>query len=375
MLLYFGFFFASVVYGLVTIGIVRWVNFAFIYKYLLAFSTFALIRLILRDMDQVHLKRLIVLMTIVYLFLVFNMFLDVFCPVKYLNNISYKARAAGRLSYIRPALPFTSARLPDGHLYAAYLTNMMVLLTSWFVFKLKVVNPWITLLSFPACATAVILTGSRANMLVMFLFSALLFFIFVKRGVVNRKFQLSMRRKRLVFLAIILVLVISAGAAEKLASNKDASFLISRTFYLTGLADQRLPKIMKAVRLVVLEGPVIIGIGMPSTNFIWLDNAAAAILLASGLGGLLVFAGVILVYLHNVYRQAVENQRMAEFWCLFLVVGHYVTINLVSTEFFLGTRSVVPFAISCGILTSMIHQHRNTEVKPSGNSQPQEVAV
>ena len=63
-------------------------------------------------------------------------------------------------------------------------------------------------------------------------------------------------------------------------------------------------------------------------------------------------------YLFNAYKQSLLNHRTNEFWCLFFVVANYVSVNLVSSEFFLTTRSIVPFAIICGLLTSIINQQK-----------------
>ena len=57
----------------------------------------------------------------------------------------------------------------------------------------------------------------------------------------------------------------------------------------------------------------------------------------------------------NLYRKAVQNQRQEEFLILLFVSLNYILANLI-TEFFLVSRSVIPFSIFLGLVTKLIQK-------------------
>jgi hypothetical protein len=363
---FFVVFFASLCYGLVAIGIVKQVNFAFIYKYLVVFAVFIVSKSILDDMTEKAITRLMLLLIFIYVLLIINIFIDIYHPIKWLNLKSYQVRYGGRLSSIRPAFPFSNSPLSDAHLYAAFLTNMMILLISFLVFNVRIIKKPLIYLIILCSFAALILTGARASLILFFLFGGFLSILKLIAFLQQNQNRGLIFRKLTIFVTIaFMIAAIFWMNRDMIIENKDAWYLIKRMFDFTRLVEFRLPKIMLAVNSVILQGPILIGIGMPSSTGTWFDNAVAAVLVSSGVVGLLLFSCIILVYLYETYKKAIINQRIAEFWCLFFVVSHYVLINVISTEFFLATRSIVPFAILCGMLTSIINKQKTDHLAES----------
>jgi hypothetical protein len=55
----------------------------------------------------------------------------------------------------------------------------------------------------------------------------------------------------------------------------------------------------------------------------------------------------------DLYRKAVQNQRQEEFLILLFVSLNYILANLI-TEFFLVSRSVIPFSIFLGLVAKLV---------------------
>jgi hypothetical protein len=115
---------------------------------------------------------------------------------------------------------------------------------------------------------------------------------------------------------------------------------------------------MKAAADLVFDGPVFIGVGLQSSPQSFYDGAIASIMVSSGPCGIVIFAGIILTFFVRLGRQAVRNGRVREFTMLFFVAINYLFANLI-TEFFLVSRSVVPFAVFLGLIGRMIHIPRS----------------
>jgi len=350
-------FVLSMLYGALFVGIKDNNRFIFIYKYSIVFILFWLTGEF--SASQLSIKQIQILLVLLFssfIFMVANVFIDLFYPIKYLNPLAFGVRH--RFSQIRPSFPFTSNTVSDAHLYGAYLANMIVALIALGSFKVFKISPMVFYVLAICSLPALLLTGARASILVLSLFVFIMvMLVFVDQFFLKRKTSL----KKIAVFAIIFTAIVGGiyGFVDSKAfeSQTDATFLLKRSFAfgnMDNLATVRIRSILSAVNQTIFDGPILIGIGITSSELVWYDNAIAAILVSSGLLGVIVFALIILSYSNHLFKISLINRRKKEYFALASVFCTYALINVISTEFFLVTRSITPFALLCGLLIILI---------------------
>ena len=206
---------------------------------------------------------------------------------------------------------------------------------------------------------AMLLTGSR-NGIVTFFVTIILFNLYlIYKKYSNRRSFTRIKRTNpyLVFIILIYGAVIIALYLNYSGENDFVTRLLKRTFYFSLSEDQsflgRVRKFGIACDLV-FDGPILIGVGLQSSPLTFFDGAIGSILVSSGLIGLIIFISIIVVFFLNLYAKAVQNQRQEEFLILLFVSLNYILANLI-TEFFLVSRSVIPFSIFLGLVAKLVH--------------------
>jgi hypothetical protein len=263
------------------------------------------------------------------------------------------------IRFFRPHFPFTDPYLKDSHLLAAYIsTGLLAIIFCKQCHLLK-----INLLPYGILVTiiflAMLLTGSR-NGIVTFVTTMVLFNLYLLYKKLSVRQSLIRLKKPTLYLTFIVLLsaTVIIGLYMKYGWENDlVTRLLKRAFYFNPSEDQsylgRVRKFIIAYNLV-FDGPVFIGIGLQSSPLSFFDGAIASILVSTGLSGLLVFTAIIYLFFANLYTKAVQNQRREEFLVSLFVSVNYILANII-TEFFLVSRSVIPFAIFLGLTTRLVH--------------------
>jgi O-antigen ligase len=283
---------------------------------------------------------------------------------EYISLYRFKIQHPELAPYFRPNFPFTEpfyqgGYLGDAHLLAAYIsTGLLSIIFCRRYNLLKIGLPFYYIL-LTVVFIAMLLTGSR-NGIVTFVMVIILFALFsaVKLFSSPRLFA-PVKRITLYFAFAILIggAVIIALYMNYSSENDFVTRLLRRTFYFSLSEDQsflgRVRKFSMACDLV-FNGPILIGVGLQSSPLSFFDGAISSILVSSGLIGLIIFISIIVVFFLNLYAKAVQNQRQEEFLILLFVSLNYILANLI-TEFFLVSRSVIPFSIFLGLVAKLVH--------------------
>jgi hypothetical protein len=339
---FFLMYFLSMMYGITTIGIVTRNNLFFFYKYVLAFVlvwTLTSIRLPEASIDRIErLTHFVFAMLVLY-------------------ALCYPVLRAAQIiqGNFRLTFPFTNinSEMSDAPLYSVVLTTLLV----GYLFTPRpkrrytyLKNTAITLLTI----LAIFLSGSRTGLISM----PVTFFIYGMRWAFRSLFSGRLtiyRRVGTIFLIIICVGVL-VGFALQSISNPGITRILGRVTSLNLLLDDSiLSRIDKSTLAIesVFHGPLIIGIGMQSIHNTWIDNSYTNILVSSGFVGLAVFLLIIFFFLHDAKREATEKMKLSVYTALEYTFINYL-ISGITSEYFLVTRGLVPFAILTAIFIQRI---------------------
>jgi hypothetical protein len=338
----------SLLYGYLAIGLVKSTNIFFLYKYSLPVLTVILLRSIVLSMDQTH--RLVKLQIAMFIFMCLYVYAHI---VLVLFGV---IRA-----HLRVSFPFSflgnSELVSDAPLYSAYLSNsfcFFYILTDRKIVKLpKIVFVSVILLFIPT----IVLTGSRTGMMSaaisLFLYEVYNIVISLIRG----SARINTTKVALVLILILglVLLLIVAGDTPEVRNLVDRATNLD---FANDISSQsRIRKMGLAIDSIMNENAMLIGIGMQSTRMDWIDSSIGALLLMSGGLGLVLVVSIILMYLARMKR---ENKRSETYIVLLFVVINYVLSNLIS-EYFLVTRSVLPFLINLVLLEKLMYDERRME--------------
>jgi hypothetical protein len=286
---------------------------------------------------------------------------------EYIILYNFINQGSRSIRFFRPYFPFTDPYLKDSHMLAAYISTGLLAIIFCRQCRLLKMN----LLPYGILVTlillAMLLTGSR-NGVVTFVTTMVLFNLYqlYKKFSVQQSF-VRLKRPTLYLAVIVLIsaAVITGLHIKYGGENVLVARLIKRAFYFNPSEDQsylgRVRKFVTAYHLV-FDGPVIIGTGLQSSTLSFFDGAVASILVSTGLSGLLVFTAILYLFFVNLHTKAVQNQRRQEFLASLFVSVNYIFANLI-TEFFLVSRSVIPFAIFLGLTARLVHIPKDIAVQ------------
>lgn len=359
---YFLIFIVSTIFGLIKIGIVTPTNIAFFYKYFAFFLFFLASKTALLKATTLQIKNLTIFLLIVFCLMVLNIILNVYHPNKTLHPgyflLKHTIAMSSQSFRLRPSFPFSAGFFSDAHIYASYLSNGFVSILGFLVFKNIrfgfLLALTIALLSIPP----MMLTGARGGVAIHILCISLVFMV----GVYTNRNNIKKINLWGVFLfaaltPVLFLIIAFSVKSGVLEVREEVHYIVSRlTLLNVEMFSPRLTKIVESIGLVVKEGPILIGIGMLSTGQVFLDNAIAAILLSSGVIGCILFGFIVANFLKRSFKTARQNNRMSEFLILIFVVANYILNNIVVSEFFLVTRSMVPFVLLCCLIRAVINK-------------------
>ncbi|MGE5294460.1 MAG: hypothetical protein ACM3VT_06490, partial [Solirubrobacterales bacterium] len=342
----------SSLYGALFVGIVKPAHFAFFYKYAALFLCTWLIVSSALGEEQIRFL----------LKMLFLSFLGVI-GYEYYSLWNVAARHPELALTFRPNFPFTAAYenggyLGDAHLLAAYLSSGLV---AFVLFEHTGLMRMSAVAYYPLLALicgAMLLTGSRNGIVTSgFVFLLLIAFSVGRRFLVGRGIT-RMSRSSMRMCVGVLILC-AAGLVfydVYLQDEHSLQRVVARALSFDFVHDQsalgRIRKVGVAAAMV-LDGPAVIGIGMQSSHMMFFDSGIGALLVTSGVTGIVLYASIILLFFIGLRKVAGRNGRESEYLGLFFVSLNYVLVNLI-TEFFLISRSVIPFCIFLGLMAKWI---------------------
>lgn len=348
-------YFLSTIYGVLCIGVVNPQNFVFIYKYSVLFICVWLF--LSSRLNERQIRFLLKIL--------FFSFIAVLA-YEYVTLYLFKVRYPNLVGTFRPNFPFTDpfpseggGYLGDAHLFAAYIsTGLLAIIFSRQYGLLRIGLPFYSLLLIVVFA-GMLLTGSRNGIVTFSATVVLCGFLGLAKKIAASKNLVRIKRAslQLVFVGLVAVAALTALYIKYGTQQNLAKRLLRRAFYFSLSEDQsylgRVRKFTAAWDLV-LDSPVIIGPGLQSASCSFFDGAVPSILVSAGLGGVCVYATIIVASFAILHKKATQNQRLKEFQILSFVSLNYLLANLI-TEFFLVSRSVIPFAVFWGLIAKLIH--------------------
>jgi hypothetical protein len=247
---------------------------------------------------------------------------------------------------VRVSFPFSNEsdpNLSDAPMYSVVLATC---LTAYVFYPARRrgrhLRPLIALV---VTVAAIILSGSRTGLIavgvVMLLAGAGRVFNAARQG----RIRLSLR-------TVLLVVVIGIAAAFAISRIVDVDsrmleLMVQRVFNVNVGQDLSVNSRLEKLAYVldaIFHGPILLGLGMQSTFHVWFDNSYAGVLFAAGLGGLTVLLAAIALLFADLRATALRNGTWAWYRGLFYILVSYL-VSAFSSEFFLVTRGLVPFAV------------------------------
>lgn len=339
----------SLAYGLIVHGVKEPNNLVFIYKYIQVFALFWVLGIWIRGLTDRQILFLISVFMLAFLLMVLNVFSFTYFPLEAMHQWAFHSATS------RPSFPFSNQFFADAHIIAGLLSNVMTLLVAlMFFYSFTVLYQIVCIAILIPSFIALLLTGSRAGLLVTILSIGLIVCMKLPGLRASRKHNRQTRTQPLSIVWIIAVFIVISillvMAIFQLYQNPDTRFFVARLVSLDNLVGSRLDKILYAVDKVILNGAVLIGIGAVATHQIFYDNALASLLVNAGILGIICFGGLVYQYMMKVYREELSDQ-ITNYYVFLAVLMNYVLINVTCSEFFLITRSIFPFTI--GILLTI----------------------
>lgn len=328
-------------------------NLLFLYKYCLPFIIIYIFTRTVKDKEELvfYIKISNIIFILMALYVYFFLFLSTtgFFPFG-----------------MRPAFPFTDVwtrKASDAHLYSAYLSNSLLFyIISFKVLGKKSIFNYIVLV---ITIGALLLTGSRNGILTIILTLFLYFFYLNLKNINNLNTKI---RKGMLFIIVFMTFLIIAVVLniEKFSFYEDFIILVERALafnFFNGdtSSNVRITNLTESINLS-LES-CLLGIGITNTESSWLDGGISHLLVSSGFWGVLVFISIIMILICNTY---IKSNNLDSFMFVFLLILNYTVSNLIS-EFFLITRSIVPFAINLSIMINLSKLEENGNRRSNGS--------
>lgn len=339
---FFAFYTASTLYGILAFGVVTPTNFLFVYKYIIAFVLIWVISSI--PLEPQRLQSLQKVSFLVFYLLVAWVFVYVLL----------RARGVLRGS-IRVSFPFSNALDPglsDAPLYSVVLSTCLIA----YLFTPRGESAGTIIKAFIVAGVtglAIMLSGSRTGLVSV----SLTFFIWCLRWVYRAAHSGRIRFKGYaLWIALLMIVAVAViGARVSGISNTDVLWLFSRAVSFGGdeSVDSRLGKALYAIQ-VVFGGPVLLGIGSQSTFHTWFDGTLPNVLVNAGAAGVALFLLVLYFFLRHARARARLQGTMGSYNALeYLFINYFICS--ISTESFLVTRGLVPFAVFAAIFLRRIY--------------------
>ncbi|MGD9638892.1 MAG: O-antigen ligase family protein [Alphaproteobacteria bacterium] len=254
---------------------------------------------------------------------------------------------------IRPNFPFTrysiieSGQKHAGHVYSAYISLAIIQFIIAWRYNFIKIGRIAAVVVIILMGGALVLTGSR-NGIVSFSLSFILFLIVNFFTFFYRKKHLKISPSTLL-ISLLGFLIFAAFVSFLIWYSQEShtlTQLINRAFNILtygGSEKGRVGSVVSAFNEIVFEGPFFIGISLVAGNK-WYDNLIASLIIQTGLLGCVMFFLFLFVVLKRFYNLSITSKNFILFNAALVSCFNYGLANL-ATEFFLITRSVIPFII------------------------------
>ena len=332
----------STIYGMLNVGIKNYENFFFIYKYILPFLLILLLSNLKLKYSSIN--KLIKVAVFVYLFMIVWVYF--FIGLSFVGVFPLG---------LRPAFPFTdvwSEKTTDAHLYSAYISNGLIFFIVLCKMNYLKISGFIKNIIVIMSLVSMLLTGSRNGLLSFGLSYMVIISYPLIDNLINNKFLFSRKGflKSIIFgvLGTIAVFILLQNFLDSEDLGKFVSRALNFNFFNDTSSSQRVEQLATAFNLIVNES-LMFGIGMQSYSGQWFDGGVAAVLVSMGLLGVVIYIAIIVTFLVRLNMKKVDSVLV---FYIAIVFFNYIIANLVS-EFFLITRSVVPFSINIALLLQL----------------------
>ncbi len=344
----------SIFNGIIRKGIVNYKHFIFVYKYILPFLLLILISRSEIKYTQIRKLLYLLLLSVLVLAIYEFVFLAYYKTDFVIENLTLK---------YRPTFPFTKPFINgkgykgDAHVLSSFFSNafLAIFLCRYykiFIHDLKKTT-YIGLIMI--VSLALIMTNSRNGVFtILVILSCWLIYKFFSTD--NKNWLKNKKGIAIVSISFLFIVLGIFVVYHISSMDMPRQSNITRTFYFNFKNEQssmqRITNLFDVWKLVKNNG-LILGIGMQSSSKRFFDGGISALLVSSGIMGLIAFMTSIMLFLVSLYKQAKENKRLNVFVVLLLVFLNYSLACLI-TEFFLVSRSVVPVMLFIGLLAKLI---------------------
>jgi len=311
------------------------VSAGFIYKYLLVFLLYYIVRNAGFSDGQLNgiLKALA---------------LSLFIVVAYtFYYVSLFSAHTGYYMSMRPDFPFSEG---GGHVLGTYLATGFIVVYMYFEKRFSGIKFFIGSAVMLALLAAVFLTGSRAPVIAI---AAALMYLYTSRVLIYRYFG----SKGFLYPAISIALIMAGVYYIYQVGLVDMGIRqVERAFSMGFSADQsassRLFKQAEMFDVFKGKSLYLLGLGPGVSNMLWYDGSFIRILLDSGILGMLFFMGTLLTLVVDVRRKAGRTDpRFAEYYIVPLVA--FAVCNI-SSEHFLVNRSAIPAVLYASVIHCLL---------------------
>jgi hypothetical protein len=342
IILFYILFIVSMVYGLLFREIKNINSFVFFYKYFVVFSIFWITTRFSSNFREKQIKALVILCFLVLGVMVYHVY-------------QFPNSPFSRNWVIRPSFPYS--RINDSHIHGSYYSFMIIALLVCYRYKIIKINLLVFIAFVFVSVYAMLIVGARGGSITLGITSLLFFGLIFLEWVKSPK----IKKKTLLFLTVFVCLsgsfILNNNVHEKNWTKLSKKInLRSFNYSYNAMARLRVRKINEGIDAIIVNGPVLIGIGLQSVPVIWWDNAFIEVLISAGLLGVMLLFTIIGFYLFNLRVEAIHNQRRGEFIALIFIFFDYIIINLAVAEFFLVSRSMIPFGLISGLIIALIRR-------------------
>lgn len=266
----------------------------------------------------------------------------------------------------RSSFPFTNwgGKQSDGHMFSLTLAVALLSMVWLCWYRILCIRLKYAALVLVLGLSALFLTGSRTGLVVLIV-SGVLWVLWEALRSSLGAYDYRIRKSSVAFLSVALVVLALIPFFYMSASEfipNDIEYLITRAsnFDFTE-EDSRIRKTIYGFEKS-LQGFPLLGVGALSSGLAWYDSGPTALVVYSGVAGLMVYVCLLIWVVFHLGKMSRNNGRKHEFYCFVWILFAYALGNI-ATEFWMVTRSVLPVVALLGILAAIIKIPNKTVMK------------
>lgn len=325
----------SVVNGIYNKGEIDLEKNIFIYKYLLLLTIPWITISVVNSKEQLH--KIQNLVFFLFLFMIFWVFIY---QILLLNGII--------IANFRPSFPFSNNyNHPDSHLYSAFLGFSLVFYCLYLIKELnhKLLKKLTVII---LAVIAIMLTGSRSGMFVIFLTLVLSIpYLIFKLVYIRIKYKNIFY---FLFFILLLTIMVLFYIKDIYLFLNNISILIERAFNFDLANDQSSLLRVQLFQLAISEmeqSGFLFGLGF-SNEKVWYDGIWSLLFSQGGLSLIVLFIVYITFTIYINHKKYKNTNRWHLFIVTYLIIL-YIIINSI-TEYLFVTRNAIPVLIMITLL-------------------------